>query len=148
MFDPVSLAITAAAINLVCTGGGTHTESRTARAYSSENYMDPNAVSLSHKVDIGFEDEVLVQIEGDTGKIRIPKAIRPAINSGGDEGWWRVKDLRITHDEIRGKVTLNPIRNPKIRISRLTGRISISGASGNFSGYCQPYDPATVERRF
>jgi len=101
--------------------------------------------SSSH---VGYDDEVAVEIEGDTGRIRVPDGVKPRIRSGGEDGWWKLKDVRVGDNEIKAKFTLNFMNSPEVTIDRLSGHIAIRGKAGNFSGTCEPYDPTTVQRRF
>jgi hypothetical protein len=96
---------------------------------------------------VPFEDQVNLWINGDEGRLRLPRAMLPAIR-GGEDGWFKVKSIKITENEITGSVAVNLVNNPKLRIDRVTGAISISGKAGDYSGRCERYDPATVQRAF
>lgn len=132
------------AIYLVCAGGGAHRVPD--NAYVSDLYG--NGVTISGTSRVGYRDEVQVEIVGSEGRIRVPDGVKPKLRSGGDEGWWKLKDLDIRENEILGRISLNPINRPKLRINRMNGHISIQGRSGNFDGYCEPYDPNKVQRKF
>lgn len=67
---------------------------------------------------------------------------------GGKDGWFELENLKVTENEITGSAAVNVINSPKVRIDRLTGRISIAGKAGSYSGECQAYDPATTQRPF
>jgi len=136
----------AVAIHLICAGGGAHAVQHTTTASSVNNMTSP--VIISSTSHVGYDDEVAVQIEGDQGKIRVPDGVKPRIRSGGDDGWWKLSDLQIGENEIKAKFGLNFMNHPSVRIDRVSGHISIQGKAGNFDGYCQPYDPSTVQRRF
>lgn len=137
---------TALAINLICSGGGQHRTPQGATIVRNHDYSNPTTVSTM--ASSPYEAEVTVEIQGDQGRMRVPDGIKPKLRSGGDGGWWKIKDLRVSDDEIRFKVTLNLINQPSVRISRRTGNISIRGRSGDYNGYCEPFDPANVTRRF
>lgn len=96
---------------------------------------------------VGFEDQVNLWIDGEEGQIRMPRSMLPAIR-GGEDGWFKLKSVEVKEREITASVAVNPLNNPKVRIDRITGMISVSGKAGDFAGQCQKYDPSTVERAF
>ena len=93
---------------------------------------------------MGFDDEVSLWIEGDEGRIRIPSIMLP-IFRGGEDGWFKLKSIKVTDREIIGSISVNPINNPKLRIDRYTGAISIAGKAGNFTGRCAGRTPAYAQ---
>ena len=94
-----------------------------------------------------YADTVNVEIADGDGRIRVPRSMLPGWRSGGDDGWWELRDLEITDDEITARFRINLFNNPRVRIDRLTGQLAISGRA-DFSGQCDAYDPETVQRRF
>lgn len=134
----------AIAIYLVCAGGGAHKVNDSA--YARDGYG--NGVVISGTSRVGYRDEAQVEIVGQEGRIRVPDGVKPPLRSGGDDGWWELKGLDIGENEIKGEIALNFLNKPKLRINRLNGHISIRGRSGNFEGYCEPYDPSNVQRKF
>jgi hypothetical protein len=64
----------------------------------------------------------------------------PALMSGGTEGWYPIEDLNIGDSEITGVVHINMLSQPKLRIDRMTGKLSLSGGFGDFSGDCSAVD--------
>ena len=77
----------------------------------------------------------------------MPRSMLPPIR-GGEDGWFKIKSIEVSDREIIGSVAVNALNNPKLRVDRYTGAISISGKAGDFSGRCQKYDPATERRAF
>ncbi|OYU74019.1 MAG: hypothetical protein CFE32_19135 [Alphaproteobacteria bacterium PA3] len=77
----------------------------------------------------------------------MPPSMLPPIR-GGEDGWLNLSSIEVTEGEILATVKVNPINNPKLRIDRLTGAVSLSGKAGNYTGQCQKFDPAAVQRRF
>jgi hypothetical protein len=134
------------AIHLICSGGGTHVVGHSSVITSTDGMAAPIVVNSTGHV--GYDDEVVVEIEGDTGRIRPPSGIKPPIHSGGDDGWWRLKEVRVGENEIKAKFSFNFMNNPQVQIDRISGHIAIRGKTGSFSGTCEPYDPTTVQRRF
>lgn len=134
-------------LDLVCLGAGAANRptSSTVTAWDSEgNYGSANVVGNR---TVPFDDQVNLWIDGGEGRIRMPRAMLPPIR-GGEDGWFKVKSIEITDNEITASVAVNLINNPKLRIDRITGNISISGKAGDYSGRCQRYDPDTVQRAF
>ncbi|WP_336979710.1 hypothetical protein [Altererythrobacter fulvus] len=133
--------------DLVCLGGGAANKA----TYAQANAWDSNGGYASANVvgnrSVPFDDQVNLWIEGGEGRIRMPRAMLPVIR-GGEDGWFKIKSIKIGENEITASVAVNVMNNPKLRIDRLTGAISISGKAGDYVGTCQPYDPSTVQRRF
>ena len=135
-------------IHLVCGGGGVDRRQAPSSAYAVGGGGSVSVVG-SREVSEGYADQVNVQLDGPTGKVRIPRSLLPPIRGGADEqGYWRLRDIRYTATEITGRVKFNFLYGASVRIDRTTGHIQISGREGNFSGTCEPYDPAQVQRRF
>lgn len=134
-------------LNLACNGGGYANQFDQSTAQAWNNQGDSATVTMQSRRAQGFEDEVQLWIEGDEGRIRMPRSMLPLLR-GGDNGWFRVTSVEVTENEIRGTVRVNLINNPKLRLDRLTGSISISGKAGDYSGRCIKFDPDEVERAF
>jgi hypothetical protein len=56
---------------------------------------------------------------------------------GGDDGWFKLKDVVVDARSIHAKATVNFANHPNVFIDRVTGTISISGKSGDYAGQCQ-----------
>lgn len=56
--------------------------------------------------------------------------------------------MKYDEHEITATITVSILNKPKLRLDRYTGAISISGKSGDYTGVCEKFDPATVERQF
>jgi hypothetical protein len=133
--------------DLVCLGAGSANQSSgaTVNAWGSDgSYGSANIIGNR---SVPFDDQVNLWIEGEEGRLRMPRAMLPAIR-GGEDGWFKIKSIEISENEITGSIAVNLLNNPKLRIDRVTGAVSISGKSGNYSGRCQLYDPETVQRAF
>lgn len=140
-----------APIHLVCAGGGhvagqQEQEIATARGTGD---LWGSGMKITKNVRATYEDEVQVQIHEDQGKIRVPRALWPMFRAGGDDGWWKLKNIDVRENEILAKFTLNFLNSPSVRIDRITGRIAINGAfGGDYAGHCEPYEPRNVKRKF
>ena len=137
----------AIALHLICIGSGTDTRVGVGHASvygSNGRWADANGYSRKAN---GFDDELEVKIDGDQGKVRLPRQIVPNIH-GGSGGWFGVKELVVGENEITGKVTMNFTNAPYLHIDRITGTVSVNGRDGTFSGQCKPFDEAAQQRAF
>lgn len=143
---PVPVA--AQSLHLVCVGGGEGNRATMSSAYASDNHGNSAWGQVIGQRAVPFDDQVNIELNDDgTGKVRMPRVMLPPLH-GGSGGWFALKNIKRTDEEITGTVQVNVINSPKLRLDRMTGRISIAGKAGNYSGECQPYDPATVTRKF
>jgi hypothetical protein len=134
-------------ISLVCIGAGAanrQTNGTVSTWNSDGDQAWPNVVGNR---SVPFDDQVNLWIEGQDGRIRMPRAMLPPIR-GGENGWFKIKAVEVGENEITGSVAVNAFNNPKMRIDRITGAISISGEAGDYSGRCSPYNPENVQRAF
>lgn len=130
-----------AAINLMCIGA------------ASKDQEIGTIGSLiggeSHVQRIETEDSVSFRIEADnTGEARIPKRLQSTYKEREHDGWFPLVSVVQAQDEITGQVRLHGMYKPRFRLDRLTGVVTMSGSLGSFSGHCEAYDPATVQRKF
>ena len=61
----------------------------------------------------------------------MPRSMLPPIR-GGEDGWFKIKSIEVSDREITGSVAVNAFNNPKLRVDRYTGAISLSGKAGDF----------------
>ncbi len=109
--------------------GGTFSGSVTAREMDSEH------------------DEIMVDVTGADGRVRIPDRWLPPLHTRTPDGWRALSSLTVSDTEIRGRFEINLLLRPTLVISRLTGRIDIVGQE-RFAGGCKPYQPGVTPRRF
>lgn len=134
-------------LDLICVGGGAANKATQSTANAWGNDGEMTSLNVAGRQSVGFEDQVKLWVEGDDGRIRMPRAMLPPIR-GGEDGWFKLKSIKMSDSEIVGSIAVNPLNSPKLRIDRLTGAISISGKAGDFTGRCEKYDPATTQRAF
>ncbi|MBC2653603.1 hypothetical protein [Novosphingobium aerophilum] len=134
-------------IELACVGGGAanHATVSGFNAWGNDGSAAGGQVYGSRSV--GFQDQVNMWLEGSEGRIRLPRTMLPPIH-GGEDGWFKLKSIVMNDREITASAAVNVMNNPKVRIDRYTGAISISGKAGDFTGQCRKYDPATERRAF
>ena len=141
------LLAAAGGISLICSGGGAHNITHTGTASSLAN--PEQGVTFQHSAHSDYQDQVGVEISADgAGRIRVPDGLKPRLRSGGEDGWWPLKDMEVRDNEINAKFSMKFMNHPTLRIDRITGHINITGKAGSFRGTCDPYDPAKSQRRF
>lgn len=133
-------------LHIICAGGGyaTKIDQSTAQVWGDHGSADASIQSIDR---VGFQDQLQLWIEGDEGRLRMPPSMLPLIR-GGEDGWFKLGSIEQTDSEIRATVKVNVINNPKLRLDRLAGTISLSGKAGDFAGRCEKFDPGQVKRRF
>jgi len=127
-------------LTLTCAGAGTADKQR--GSFISGRYGW--ASMISHH-DRQFEDQVDVRLFSGDDRIRLPRTMLPGIH-GGDAGWFKLKDVVADARAIRANAAVSAFHNPKVYIDRTTGRISISGKDGDYSGDCQVIDASAAPK--
>ena len=98
---------------------------------------------------VASEESVLFRIDGDnTGSARLPPRLQSPYREPNGDGTFRLIEVSRSSEEIAGRVRLHANYKMKFRLDRLTGVATLNGVLGDFSGRCEPYDPATVQRKF
>jgi hypothetical protein len=144
-----------AAIVLACGGGGTAIKQDTTTIsgeqsgsydYGRGSYDGTFDGTVTGTRQQGYVDQVDVEIDGDSGRIRLPRAVLPPIR-GGKDGWFDLRNVKQSDRTIEASAGINFMNRPKVHIDRVTGTISINGMNGNYVGQCKRVDPA-AERQF
>ncbi|MFN6486623.1 MULTISPECIES: hypothetical protein [unclassified Nostoc] len=135
-------------LTLICYGEGRKPslESRNSYEWNSRRHR----YELQNRVESStneFDSEVQVEIRNMQGKIHLTGKLIPPINSGGTNGWWNLKDLRVTPEQITGKYQVNGLNHPRVEIDRRSGRIAINGIE-HFRGTCDSGDWSNSRTRF
>jgi hypothetical protein len=134
-------------LHLICDGGGVQGGSATAQTYSYDSDGNSRSTTVTIPRSRSFDDQVRVDIAGDSGRIRIPQAMLPPIR-GGKEGWFDLRKVEATDSDITAVATINVLNKVKLRLDRISGTISFTTLRGQFMGRCTAYDPATTQRAF
>ena len=146
-----------AALNLVCGGGGTANKLAVATVYGSSStsgmvgtapisLYGSGSSTITTQRQQGFADQVDVRLFSGDDRIRMPRTMLPPIR-GGSDGWFKLKNVKVTDRAITASAAVNFINSPKVHIDRLTGTIAINGKAGSYSGQCEAVDP-NAQRRF
>ncbi|MEH2153338.1 hypothetical protein [Nostoc sp.] len=135
-------------LTLICYGEGRKPgiENRNSYEWNSSRHR----YELQNRVESStdeFDSEVQVEIRNMQGKIHLTGKLIPLINSGGTDGWWNLKDLRVTPEQITGKYQVNGLNHPRVEIDRRSGRIAINGIE-DFRGTCDSGDWSNSRTRF
>lgn len=125
-------------LGLVCFGDGTRNgiSSETTWTWNAERDRYEHNLRNQSTTEI-FEASLMIQIWSDGGRIRLPRALIPPINSRGNQGWWELYDVVVSPDTIRATYRLNGLNKPRLVIDRRSGRITVQGTSSyGFRGSC------------
>lgn len=134
-------------LNLTCGGGGTANKATAATAWSSGGFSGHaggtffggstyGSTTVLGTRQQGFAEQVDVRLFGGDDRIRLPRTMLPPLHGGAD-GWFKLKNVQADARAIRASAAVNVLNNPKVYIDRVTGTISISGKSGDYSGQCE-----------
>jgi hypothetical protein len=133
----------AAELNLACVGAGSATRENSGGLFGGGEGI----FGSFGKRDVGFEDQVSLWFEGETGSLRMPRSMLPNIR-GGKDGWFELRNVEYSDQEITATIAVSILNKPKLRLDRYTGTVSISGKSGDYTGRCEKFDPAMETRAF
>jgi hypothetical protein len=140
----LSLASSTAVPDLLVCRGSTVGEVPTGRssAVVSDRYGN-RAVGSSVDTEVRQIDGVVqLRLNGDDPRANMPRIFAPEISSS-QGGWYRIKSLQITDDQITGKVVFNFLNSSKFAIDRRTGVLT---SEGGFQAMCEEAD--TTQRKF
>jgi len=142
MFLP--LLASAQSFTLSCDGHGSiaATQSTTVNQYDIKNKNNTMGI-VQTQTRRPFSGSSTVEISSGTGRMRIPDPMIPALMNGDSGGWYPIQDLFINDREITGVVHISFLSQPKLRIDRLTGKLSMSGGAGDFTADCSAEDANT-----
>lgn len=86
-----------------------------------------------------FDDEMMVDIVGTTGTATVPRRLLGKIEPSRSS--FDLTSVKISDEEIRGKISINWANHPNFSIDRRSGVLSMSGEIGTFTGRCRKADP-------
>ena len=95
-----------------------------------------------------FGEEMDVEIDGDTGRVRPPRRLLSWIAKDHHSGWLDLKEVVVSDDAVEGKAVLTWALRPKLRIDRRSGSIAYDGGTGSFAGQCHNFDALKDQRAF
>ena len=118
-------------LSLTCVGSGVADKQRGSFIGNGWGW----AVITSHH-DRQFNDQVDIRLFAGDDRIRLPRTMLPGLH-GGQDGWFKLKDVVADARSIRAHAAVAAFHNPQVYIDRMTGTVSISGKSGDYSGECR-----------
>lgn len=134
-------------LNLVCMGGGSANKPTVGNLNAWNSNGDFASATITGQRSQSFADQVRIQLDDDDPRLRMPRSMLPGIR-GGKDGWFKLKNIEYGEGEITASIAVNVLNNPKLRLDRYTGAISISGKAGDYTGQCQKFDPDAVRKAF
>ena len=134
-------------LNLACSGGGSANKATSGSVQAWDSNGNYGSATVSGQRSQGFADQVRLRLNDSDPRIRMPRTMLPPLR-GGEDGWFKLKNVEYGEGEITASIAVNPFNKPKLRLDRYTGAISISGKAGDFTGQCQKFDPQATERAF
>ena len=138
-----------APLMLTCHGGGiankqvsdtVQTTKQTRDKETNEKKNTTTTTTVQRNIKVDFADQVDVRLFMGDDRIRVPRTMLPDLH-GGNQGWFKIKNVTADARSIRGKIQLAFLSSPNLFIDRVTGAISISGNAGDYQGRCQVVDP-------
>jgi len=134
---------------LVCVGAGSAAQPSSGTAMAYGNYGDSYTITTTGLGRVAFRGVMQIDINGKEGTVRVPPVMLPAIR-GGNNGVIKLKDIRVSENEISARVDYNFINKPRLIIDRLSGAVSMDDrmTQADFTGSCEAFDPARHQRAF
>jgi hypothetical protein len=130
-------------LTLSCQGQGTvmATETTTVNQYKRGKNGHLETAVATTPTRRPFTGTGTVEIKTGSARMRVPDAFVPALGSHRTEGWYPIEGLSMGDREITGVVHINGLSQPKLRIDRISGKITLVGGAGEFAGDCSAVDP-------
>ena len=141
-------------LHLTCIGAGVANKSISETVRRDKTVNGPpgskptiktETTTVSRNIKQDFADQVDVRLFMGDDRIRVPRTMLPDLH-GGNQGWFKIKNVTADARSIRGKIALAFLSSPNLFIDRVTGTISISGSAGDYQGQCQVVDPNSPAR--
>ncbi len=83
-----------------------------------------------------YHGHVELRLFDGNDRIQLPPGFRPGTNPR-DDGWYKVKNLKMSEDDVIGNAAVSFIDKPFFRVALVSGRLDISGLMGTFVGECR-----------
>ncbi len=122
-----------APLNLICKGEGV------IKTTESSTTVNGAIVESERRTGRRLAEQTELDLFAGEDRIRMPASVKGPHR--GADGWFKIKNLKVSDREISGQVITGLVFSPDFHIDRLTGAIELSGFFGAFSGQCQKFDP-------
>ena len=133
----IALCICSILISSALPQGVAHSASQTApqsfTCYGKVDIRQAGSAAAPHST---YHGHVEVRLFDGNDRIQLPQGFRPAENPR-DDGWYKVKNLKASDDDIIGNAIISFIDKPFFRVDLLSGRIDVTGLGGTFVGECR-----------
>lgn len=127
---------TSDSLTLVCYGQGEHATYLSHSGYEwNEKRKKYEPTQRMETGDEQFQTGVQFDFRDGGGRVHLSGKMIPPMNSGGNDGWWNLDDLRMTADRITAQYRVNALNKLSVSIDRRTGMAEIKGKPG-FTGKC------------
>ena len=135
-------------IHLVCDGVAT-VEGQLSTSASGFDYQTGGTVNVhgTTSYPTNEADEILIDLTGDSGRIKLPARLTPINYWRRADDWWQFSSIKIDDTQIEGRLRLN-FQKASVSINRMTGHIDMTEVGASFSGSCQRYDASAAVRKF
>jgi len=134
-------------LDIVCAGAGSANKAAVGSVSGWNSFGGSYSGTIVGQRSQGFADQVRVRLNDNDPRIRMPRSMLPIIR-GGKNGWFKLKNIKYKDGEITASIGVSTFNNPKLRLDRYTGAISISGKAGDYTGGCQKFIPEETRRAF
>lgn len=124
-------------MHLICTGSSSRDETVRSGLFGTGR-----GERINHANSLSF------QLAGEDGTARLPDNMLSGYRERNKDGSFNLVRVQVSANEITGQIRIHGMNKPRFRLDRLTGVVTIDGTLGDFSGRCEAFDPATVERKF
>lgn len=127
-----------AELGLVCFGDGQRPQAATSTGWtwnsSTRRYDYGSRTQLTQE---HFDASLMLQLNGASGQVRLPKKLIPPIHSRGQDDWWQLDNVAVSSDTISASYRLNGLNKPRLIVDRRSGRITVVGTGDYaFRGTC------------
>lgn len=125
----------AEALRLDCPGVATVQDAQTTSVnVSGDVDLTANATRYGTKT---VQERLVVEIDGTTARVHLPRSMIPLMNSGGADGWWTLAGFTASPTEYSGSFRLNLVNKPTVVVDRRTGAVDLRSRLLRFQGSCE-----------
>ena len=97
----------------------------------NEAIADPAAVNRSERQN----NQINIGIQHGAGQVRLPAKMIPQAH-GGQNRWFRIRNLKITSSGISGSIAINFFYGLRLHIDRMSLAFNLSGRASVYQGHC------------
>jgi hypothetical protein len=128
------------ALQLHCAGSGEATDIENDTVVGRDSDHNRTTAVVQTRNTRPFEGVVELKLDIGSASIRIPPGMFPSIYVSDKTEWLEVTEIEMDEREITGEFKITILSKPDFRIDRVTGEITVSDSSVNFTGTCEKVD--------